>query len=285
MSYENADALVDTQWVADHLDDADVRIVDGSWHLPPTGRDGIAEYHAAHIPGAVHFDIDAISDKASPLPHMMPTADEFAAAVGAMGIGNDHKVVVYDSEGLFSAPRVWWMFRAFGHNNVALMQGGFRKWQAEDRPVTGDASDHAPAQFQASLNDDMVRSLDKVRQSLMTGREHILDARAAERYAGSMPEFREGVEPGHIPGSANLPYAEIMDAETGMFRDAATLQSAFADAGMDGRRVVTTCGSGVTACILGLGMHLIGNENWAVFDGSWTEWGSSDDTPKAKGLA
>lgn len=285
MSYVNADALVDTQWVADHLDDPDVRIVDGSWHLPPTGRDGLAEYRAAHIPGAVHFDIDAISDKSSPLPHMMPSPDDFAAAVGAMGVSNEHKVVVYDSEGLFSGPRVWWMFRVFGHDNVALMHGGFRKWQAEDRPVTSNAPDHAPASFEASFRSEMVWSLENVRQSLMTGKEHIVDARAANRFAGSEPEFREGVEPGHIPGSANLPYGGIVDAETGTYRDAATLEAAFADAGVDGRPVVTTCGSGVSACILGLGMHLVGNENWAVYDGSWTEWGSSEDTPKAKGPA
>ena len=151
MSYENADALVDTAWVANHLDDPDVRIVDGSWHLPPTGRDGLAEYRESHIPGAVHFDIDAISDKASSLPHMLPSPDAFAEAVGAMGIGNDHRVVVYDADGLFSAPRVWWMFRAFGHDNVAVMAGGFRKWTAENRPVTADLPDHDNQTFNAVL--------------------------------------------------------------------------------------------------------------------------------------
>jgi len=285
MSYANADALVDTQWVADHLDDPNVRIVDGSWHLPPTGRDGLAEYQAAHIPGAVHFDIDTVSDKSSPLPHMMPTPGDFATAVGTMGIGNQHKVVVYDSAGLLSGPRVWWMFRVFGHDDVALMQGGFRKWQAEGRPVTSDATDHPPADFQASFREGMVKSLEDVRQSLLSGDEHVVDARAANRFAGSEPEFRQGVEAGHIPSSANLPYGEIVDAETGTYRDAETLSATFAAAGIDERPVITTCGSGVSACILGLGMHLLGNENWSVYDGSWTEWGSTADTPKAKGQA
>ncbi len=284
MSYENADALVDTAWVANHLDDPDVRIVDGSWHLPPTGRDGLAEYRESHIPGAVHFDIDAISDKASSLPHMLPSPDAFAEAVGAMGIGNDHRVVVYDADGLFSAPRVWWMFRAFGHDNVAVMAGGFRKWTAENRPVTADLPDHDNQTFNAVLRAHMVRSMEQVHRASDDGSEMLLDARAADRFDGSQPEFREGVEPGHIPNSANLPYSQIVDAENGTFRDAETLQRAFETVGVNGP-VVTTCGSGVSACILGLGMHLVGRENWAVYDGSWTEWGGNPDTPKAKGAA
>ena len=284
MEYSNADTLVDTAWIEAHLDDPSIRIVDGSWHLPPTGRDGAAEYRDAHIPGAVHFDIDTVSDKTSSLPHILPTAEGFAAAVRAMGIGNNDRVVIYDADELFSAPRVWWMFKVFGHDNVSLMVGGFRKWQAEGRVVTNEATAPSPSEFTASFNAHMVRSIDQIRQLSEDGSEIILDARAADRFAGGLPEFRKGVEAGHIPGSANLPYSEITNAETGTFKDAAALAATFDAAGLDGSKpIATTCGSGVSACILGLGLHLMGNDNWAVYDGSWTEWGGRDDTPKAKG--
>ncbi len=280
MSYVNDDALVDTAWVADHLDDPQVRVVDGSWHLPSTGRNGHDEYLAAHIPGAVYFDIDAVCDPDSTLPHMLPTADAFGAAVGEMGIGNDNRVVVYDSVGLASAPRVWWMFRAFGHDNVAVMTGGFRAWQSEGRPVTADVPSPAAAAFAAQLNDNMVRSIEQLRANIDSGAELVLDARAPGRFNGTEPEIRPGVRSGHIPGSGNLPYAEIIDAEAGTFVSSTDLRNAFDAQGATGLQpVTTTCGSGVTACILGLGMHLIGRDNWAVYDGSWTEWGGSDDTP------
>jgi thiosulfate/3-mercaptopyruvate sulfurtransferase len=280
MAYVNDDALVDTAWVADHLDDPQVRIVDGSWHLPSTGRNGHDEYLAAHIPGAVYFDIDAVCDPDSTLPHMLPTADAFGAAVGEMGIGNDSRVVVYDSVGLSSAPRVWWMFRAFGHDNVAVMTGGFRAWQSEGRPVSADVPSPATAMFAAQLNDNMVRSIEQLRANLDSGAELVLDARAPGRFNGTEPEIRPGVRSGHIPGSGNLPYAEIVDAEAGAFVSGDDLRNAFDAQGATGLQpVTTTCGSGVTACILGLGMHLIGRDDWAVYDGSWTEWGGSDDTP------
>jgi len=280
MSYVNDDSLVDADWVAGHLDDPTVRIVDGSWHLPPTGRNGHDEYREAHIPGAVYFDIDAISDPDSNLPHMMPSAEAFAAAVSAMGIANDHRVIVYDADGLFSAPRVWWMFRAFGHNNVALMTGGFRAWQNEGRPVSAEIPTPAATAFKARFNPDMVRSKAQIRANMDSGAELVLDARAANRFAGTEPEMRPGVTPGHIPGSSNLPYAKIIDGAAGTFASGDDLRNAFDAVGATGTRpVATTCGSGVTACILGLGLHLIGRDNWAVYDGSWTEWGGSDDTP------
>lgn len=287
MTYVNADSLVSADWVADHLSDPNVRVIDGSYHLAATGRDGKAEYLEAHIPGALHFDIDAVCDpNPTPSPHMFPSAEDFAAALGAMGISNDQRVIVYDADGLFSAPRVWWMFRVFGHENVAVMNGGFRKWQAEDHPVTTDIPSFAATSFTARLDGTKLRSIEQIQANIESGAELVLDARAANRFDGSQPEARPGVEPGHIPGSSNLPYAEIVDAEAGTFRDADTLRVAFDRAGVDGSRTVaTTCGSGVTACILGLGMHLVGRDNWALYDGSWTEWGSQDDTVKAKGAA
>ncbi|MEP4380489.1 MAG: 3-mercaptopyruvate sulfurtransferase [Alphaproteobacteria bacterium] len=287
MTYVNADSLVDTAWVADHMDDPNVRILDGSYHLAATGRDGKAEYREAHIPGTLHFDIDTICDpNPTPSPHMFPSAADFAAAVGAMGISNDTRVIIYDADGLFSAPRVWWMFRVFGHENVAVMAGGFRNWQADGRPVTTDIPTFATASFNAELDATNLRSIEQIQANLNSKTDLVLDARAANRFDGSQPEARPGVEPGHIPGSTNLPYAEIIDAEAGTFRDADTLRAAFDRAGVDGSRTVaTTCGSGVTACILGLGMHLIGRDNWALYDGSWTEWGSNEDTVKEKGSA
>jgi thiosulfate/3-mercaptopyruvate sulfurtransferase len=287
VAYVNADSLVSADWVADHLDDPKVRILDGSYHLAATGRNGKAEYLEAHIPGALHFDIDAVCDPAPTLsPHMFPSAEDFAAAVGAMGISNDQRVIVYDADGLFSAPRVWWMFRAFGYENVAVMSGGFRNWKAKGLPVTSDIPAFPATTFSARLDATKLRAIEQIQANIASGVELVLDARAANRFDGSQPEARPGVEPGHIPGSANLPYAEIVDAEAGTFRDAETLRAAFDRVGVDGSRTVTTtCGSGVTACVLGLGMHLIGRENWALYDGSWTEWGSRDDTVKAKGAA
>lgn len=285
MTYVNANSLVDTAWVAAHLDDPNVRILDGSYHLAATGRDAKTEYATAHIPGALHFDIDTVCDPdPTPSPHMFPSAEIFAAAVGAMGISNDTRVIVYDADGLFCAPRVWWMFRVFGHENVAVMTGGFRNWQAEGRPVTTEIPSFEPARFAARLDASKLRSIEQIMANLDGSEDLVLDARAADRFAGGMPEARAGVEPGHIPGSINLPYSEIVDAEAGAFRDADTLRAAFDRVGADGTRTVaTSCGSGVTACILGLGMHLIGRDNWALYDGSWTEWGGNADTPKAKG--
>lgn len=278
--YTNPEALVDIAWLARHLDDPSVRILDCSWHLPPTGRDGKAEYGDSHIPGAGYFDIDAVSNPASGLPHMLPTADAFAAAVGALGIGNDDHVIVYDADGLFSAPRVWWMFRVFGHNRISLLTGGFTAWRAADQPVTTTSPQVAPRPFQARYHATMVRGLEDVQANLESGAEQVLDARAATRFAGTEPEFRAGVRAGHIPGSANLPFQQLVDPATGGFLPAEALECAFAAAGIDPvKPIVTSCGSGVTACILGLGLHLVGHDDWSVYDGSWTEWGGHPDTP------
>jgi len=277
--YANPDALVDVAWLAAHLDDPSVKTLDSSWHLPPTGRDGRSEYNAAHIPGAGYFDIDATSDTASPLPHMLPSPEAFADAVGGLGIGNGDHVIVYDAEGLFSAPRVWWMFRVFGHDRVSLLSGGFRAWRAAGQSVSAATPSPAPARFEAAFRPRMVRSLADVQATIDSGAEQVIDARAADRFAGTTPEFRPGVRAGHIPGSTNLPFQQLTEPATGTFLPAAELEIALASAGVDpAKPVVTSCGSGVTACILGLGLHLTGRDDWAVYDGSWTEWGSHPDT-------
>ena len=278
--WKNPDAVVTTEWLAAHLDDPKVRILDGSYHLPNVKRNGDAEYRAAHIPGAARFDIDAVCDVKNPLPHMLPTPGDFSIAAGALGISNADRVIVYDTTGNFSAPRVWWMFRIMGHDNVAVLDGGLPKWQAEGRPVTAILPAIRPAKFTATLRPDMVRSLDQVRATTDGKGELVVDVRAPGRFNGTMPEIRPGVRSGHIPAAVNLPYERVL-AE-GSFRNAAEIEAAAKEAGLaPGRRVITSCGSGVTACIVGLALHLAGRDDWAVYDGSWTEWGGRSDTPVA----
>ena len=253
--------------------------MDGTWHMPQLQRDARAEFEAAHIPGAVFFDIDAIADRGTTLPHMLPTADEFAAAVGGLGIGNDHRVVVYDVRGVVSAARVWWTFRAFGHDAVAVLDGGLGKWRAEGRPLERSAPVPARRAFAARLRPELVRDLAAMRANLGSRAAQVLDARSAGRFAGTEPEPRPGLRGGHIPGSLNLPYETLYRAD-GTLKPADELREAVAAAGVDlARPVVTTCGSGVTASVLTLVLYLIGRRDVAVYDGSWSEWGSRADTP------
>ena len=280
MDYTNPDALVSSEWLAANLDSPEVRILDASWYLPAQNRDGRAEFTEGHIPGARHFDIDEISDHASDLPHMLPSAADFARAVGGMGIGNEHHVVVYDGMGLQSAGRAWWMFRVFGHGRVSVLNGGLPKWRAEGHPVTATNDEPAPTTFKADLRRDLVRGLEDIKTNLESVREQVLDARSLGRFDATEAEPRAGLRGGHIPGSRCLPYPELIDPETKTVRDAAALRNAFEATGLDlGKAIVTTCGSGVSACILGLGLYLIGRKDVAVYDGSWSEWGGRDDTP------
>jgi thiosulfate/3-mercaptopyruvate sulfurtransferase len=273
------DPLVTTDWLAKHLTDPDVRVVDGTWHMPQAGRDARAEFEAAHIPGAVFFDIDAIADRTTTLPHMLPSAEAFGAAVGALGIGNGQRVVVYDVRGVVSAARVWWTFRAFGHDAVAVLDGGLRTWRAEGRPVQSGSAAPAHRAFTARLRPELVRDVEAMRANVVSRAAQVLDARSAGRFAGTEPEPRAGLRGGHIPGSLNLPYETLYRAD-GTLKAPDELRGAITAAGVDlGRPVVTSCGSGVTASVLALALYLVGRPDAAVYDGSWSEWGSRSDTP------
>ena len=277
MSYVNDKSLVSTSWLVDHLDDPKVKIIDGSWHLPTTGRDGHKEYLNMHIPGAVYFNIDKISDYSSTLPHMIPSSKTFNSKISEMGISNSHNIIIYDSEGLFSAPRVWWMFRAFGHKNVSVMTGGFKSWVNENKPVSDNIPKISKGDFSGNLDPNMIRSLNDIKNNIVNNTELVIDARATNRFDGSEAEFRPGVRSGHIPKSFNLPYNKLIN-DDGTFISNSELINIFNTIGAtEEQPVITTCGSGITACILGLGLHLIGRDNWTVYDGSWTEWGSNKD--------
>ncbi len=273
MTEHRAHFLVSTDWLQDHLKTPDVVVVDGTWHLPPTGRNGRAEYEEAHIPGAVFFDIDEITDTETDLPHMLPRPEKFASKVRRLGIGDGQKIVVYDQLGLFSAARVWWMFRVMGHRDVVVLDGGLPKWVAEQRPVEDLAPQPRERHFTARRNAGMVADADDIDRHLKEGSAQIVDARPADRFAGDAPEPRAGVRSGSVPGSLNLPFPELLNGD-GTMKDEAGLRQAFADAGVDlDRPVITMCGSGVTASMLTLGLAVIDAKPAALYDGSWAEWG------------
>ena len=275
--------LVDTEWLATRLEAPDIVVVDGSWHLPTAGRDAHAEYLEAHIPGAVFFDIDDIADKSTGLPHMLPSPEAFASRMRKLGIGDGKRVVVYDSVGLFSAPRVWWTFRVMGHNDVVVLDGGMPKWQAEGRPVESGPVRRQERHFTARRHAGMVADLEDVRRAVASGEAEIVDARSAERFEGRAPEPRPGLKSGHIPGSRSLPYARLLTPD-GRLKPREELDAAFRQAGIDlSRPIVTSCGSGVSAAILSLALAELGHRRTALYDGSWAEWGGRDDTPIATG--
>ena len=280
------DPLVSTEWLADHLKDANVKLLDATFKLPgilPLPKD---DYLAAHIPGAVYFDVDAVSDHSDPLPHMFPSAEQFGRDVGGLGVSNADTVVIYDSGGWVAAPRVWWMFLSYGHRDVRILNGGLKKWRAEGRPVESGEVTAKPATFKASYDARRVRSIEQMIANVASRAEQVIDARATERFEGRAPEPRAGIRSGHIPGALNLPYNNLFDAATGTMKPLDDLKKAFAGAGVDtAKPIVTSCGSGVSAAVLTLALYRLGVENTALYDGSWSEWGKADGPAIATGPA
>lgn len=278
-AYANPQFLVSTAWLEQNLHQPDLRIVDATYYLPMQQKNARAEYDERHIPGAVFFDIDEIADSTSTLPHMLPPAEKFASRVRKLGIGDGNRIVVYDGTGMMSAARVWWMFRIFGASDVAVLDGGLPKWIAENRPLEDMAPSPRERHFTPRLDNTQVRSKEQIRANIASKREQVLDARAAGRFNGVDAEVWPGRRSGHIPGSLNLPYTQLLKPDQ-TFLPADQLKAKFLGASVDLNRPVTTsCGSGITACVLAFGLHLIGHPDVAVYDGSWAEWGLPGDTP------
>ncbi|HEV8176318.1 MAG TPA: 3-mercaptopyruvate sulfurtransferase [Gemmatimonadales bacterium] len=275
-----APPVVTTEWLAARLESAAVRVVDGSWYLPGSGRDAANEYSAGHIPGAVFFDLDATSDPNTRLPHMLPTADQFADRMASLGLSDSDHIVIYDGSGQnLSAPRVWWMFRAFGHDRVSVLDGGLGKWRREQRETEQGSVTLARGAFTARLDRAAVRDLESVRANIDRAVEQLVDTRSTGRFAGVDPEPRAGLRGGHVPGSLNLPFTDLVRPD-GTVWPADELHRRLLKAGVDlSRPVVAICGSGTSACALVLSLHLIGHTRTAVYDGAWAEWGGRSDTP------
>ena len=277
--------LVSTDWLAENLGNPDLRVLDGSWYLPGQNRDPKAEYLASHIPGARFFDIDDVSDHRSDMPHMVPPVEKFMSRMRALGVGDGHQVVVYDGAGLFSAARVWWLFRLMGQTNVAVLDGGFPKWQTEGRPVEDTPPTIRDRHMTVTRQNHMVKDVTEVASAAKLGSFQIVDARAADRFRGDAPEPRPGLRAGHIPGARNLPFKTLLN-EDGTMKNPTSMRLIFADAGIDlDRPVITSCGSGVTAAVLNLALERMGHRDHALYDGSWAEWGMYDDLKIATGEA
>ncbi len=280
-AYAHPESLASTAWLAANLAQPDLRIVDATYYLPMQNKNAKADYLERHIPGAIFFDIDDISDTSSTLPHMLPPPEKFASRVRKLGIGDGNRIVVYDAQGMMSAARVWWMLRIFGAREVAILDGGLPKWLAEGRPVDDDQVQLQERHFTARLDNTQVRNKDQVRRNIDSKREQVLDARTAGRFHATEPEIWPGRRGGHIPGAYNLPYGQLLKPDM-TFKDADTLRGLYEKSGIDLKKpVVTSCGSGITACVLAFGLHLIGHRDVAVYDGSWAEWGLPGDTPVA----
>ncbi len=277
--------LVSTEWLASHLKDPDLRILDASWYLPTDNRDTAAEFRAEHIPGARFFDIDEISDLRSEMPHMAPPVEKFLSRMRAMGVGDGHQVVVYDSAGLFSAARVWWLFRLMGKTDIAVLDGGLPKWKAEGRPVTDEDPIIRDRHMTVTRQNQLVRDVTQVARAAKLHDHEIIDARAPARFRGEAPEPRAGLRAGHIPGAKNVFFKDLLNSD-GTMKGVASLQGVFEAAGVDLKKpAITSCGSGVTAAVLSLALERIGKRDHSLYDGSWSEWGMYSDLPIATGDA
>jgi thiosulfate/3-mercaptopyruvate sulfurtransferase len=277
------DPLVSTDWLANHLEAPDIKIVDASWYLPAEERDAKAEYAAAHLPGAVFFDIDEIAATDTDLPHMLPLPAKFASRVRKLGLGDGSRIVVYDGWGVRSAARVWWTFRAMGHEDVGVLDGGLPKWIAEGRPTTDRTSVVRERHFTVRFANDLVRDRSQVARALDSRREQVVDARPAARFRGETPEPRPGLKAGHMPGALSIPMSEMLAAD-GTMKSRAALAAVFDKAGVDIKQpVVASCGSGITACVLALGLARLGRWRTAVYDGSWADWGAAEGCPVVTG--
>lgn len=286
MPYAHPEALVSTEWLAARLADPNVRVLDSSFKQPGVAPSARADYDAGHIPGAVFFDTDDVAEPGSGLPHMIPSAQRFAEKMVERGIGNDDKVIVYDANGLSSAGRAWWLLRLFGHDNVALLDGGLPKWKAEGRPLETASPAIPKRQFTARFDPALVRTKAAIIGNVSSERELVVDARSAGRFDGSSEETWPGRRRGHIPGSRNLPFDQVTDPKTKQLKDAGALAALFAKAGVAfDKPMVASCGSGVTACALAFAAYLIGYDRVAIYDGSWSEWGLPDGPPVETGPA
>ncbi len=284
MSLSLPGSLVSTDWLAAHLDQPDLVILDGSFKLPGVTPIAAEDFATRHIPNARFFDIDKIADHETSLPHMLPSPEAFEHYAADLGISNDSVVVVYDTPGLMSAGRVWWTLRTFGHDRVAVLDGGLRKWLAQGRPVTETVATFPKGVFQARFHPEAVRSKTQVLDNIESRAEQVIDARSAARFTAAEKEARPGLRSGHIPGSLNLPFNALTNPETGELLDASSIAKAFEKAGLDLSKPVTaSCGSGVTAAALAFGLHLAGKDDVAIYDGAWTEWGQPGDTPVVTG--
>jgi len=273
--------FVSPQQLAARGNSSEILILDASWHMPATGRNAYKDYLNGHIPGAVFFDIDAISDKQTDLPHMLPSVEFFSRAMSELGLTNQSHAVVYDSLGLFSAPRLWWTLKVFGLSRISILAGGLPAWKSEGLPLETGPANSRPGQFEARFDASLVANALEVASSLGSGATQVLDARSAERFRGDVPEPRPGLRSGHMPGALNLPFQELV--ENGRLAPRENLEKAFQNAGLDLQKpVIATCGSGLTACILSLAVAATGRAIPKVYDGSWSEWGGAGNLPVEK---